>query len=285
MSETREEKYQNFKRQDEAKIEQDFLKGTKAGDLGVYCDMFSAKSSIEGQDGGVVTALLIKGFEEGFFDSAIVVRRGEGYSAEVAVATNVSEILAAKGTKYLRVNVIQKLRELISQGKNRIAIVCTPCEVKAARKIQQTLKGDCEITIIGLFCSEAFNRAKLGEQVKAQLDIDLDKVEKTQIQHGKFSAFIDGKEYSCKVKDLNCAAEKACGFCDDFTAQFADLSVGSVGSKKGCSTVIVRSKAGEKLLKNLEMFKAPVDKEEILRLAKFKRERAKKNLATLNKPK
>ena len=33
-------------------------------DFGVYCDMFSAKSGIEGQDGGVVTALLVKGFRK-----------------------------------------------------------------------------------------------------------------------------------------------------------------------------------------------------------------------------
>ena len=66
-------------------------------------------------------------------------------------------------------------------------------------------------------------------------------------------------------------------FCDDFASRFADVSVGSVGSKKGYSTVIVRSMAGEKLLKALGVNKEPVDKEEIARLAKFKRERAKKN--------
>jgi coenzyme F420-reducing hydrogenase beta subunit len=279
------EKYKTYKAQDEAKIEQDFLKGTKEEDLGIYCNMFSAKSSIEGQDGGVVTALLIKGLEGGILDSAIVVRRGEGYSAEAIVATNAGEVSAAKGTKYLRVNVIQKLRELISQGKKRIAIVCTPCEVKAARKIQQTLKNDCGITIIGLFCFEAYDSDKLKKEIKARLNVDLDKAEKTQIRHGKFSAFFDGQESSCKVKDLDNATEKACGYCDDFTAKFADISVGSVGSKKGCSTVIVRSKAGEKLLKNLGFIKEVVDKEEIVRLAKFKRERAKKSLAALNNPK
>ncbi len=285
MPDNQTEKYQNYKAQEEAKIEQEFLKGTKEKDLGIYCDMFSAKSGIEGQDGGVVTALLIKGLEEGIFDSAIVVRRGEGYSAEAVVAKSASDVMAARGTKYLRVNVIEKLRELISQGKKRIAIVCTPCEVKAARKIQQTLKDDCEITIIGLFCFEAYNSAKLEQEIKTRLNVDLGKAEKTQIRHGKFSAFLDGKEASCKVKDLDNATEKACGYCDDFTARFADISVGSVGSKKGCSTVIVRSKAGEKLLKNLGFIKEAVDKEEIARLAGFKRERAKKSLATLNNPK
>jgi coenzyme F420-reducing hydrogenase beta subunit len=282
MSINQAEKNQNCKALDEAKIEQEFLKGKKDTELGVYCDMFSAKSAIDGQDGGVVTALLVKGFEEDVFDAAIVVGRGEGYSAEIVVATNVSEVREAKGTKYLRVNVTKKLRELISQGKKRIAIVCTPCEVKAARKIQQTLKGSCEVTIIGLFCFEAFNRAKLKEEIKARLGVDLDKAEKTQVRHGKFSAFVDGKEYSCKVKDLDCAAEKACHFCSDFTSRFADVSVGSVGSKTGYSSVVVRSSVGEQLLTDLDVTKDAVDKAEIARISNFKMERAEKSSVNLN---
>jgi coenzyme F420-reducing hydrogenase beta subunit len=285
MTENQAEKRSKFKAEDEAKIEHHFLGGTKDEDFGVYSDLFSAKSGIEGQDGGVVTALLVKGFEEGLFDAAIVVRRGEGYSAEAVVAENPGDVLAAKGTRYLKVNVTKKLRELISQGKKRIAIVCTPCEAKAARKIQQTLKTDCEITIIGLFCFEAFNSAKIKEEIKTRLGVDLDKAQKTQVRQGKFTAFVDGKENSCKVKDLYKASEKACQFCDDFTAQFADISVGSVGSKKGYSTVIVRSKAGEKLLRTLDAAMETVDKEEIVRLSQFKRERAKKSLAAIDKAK
>jgi len=135
MADNSTKKRQNYKIQDEEKIEKQFLKGTKDQNIGVYCDLFSARSSIEGQDGGVVSALLAKGFDERLFDAAVVVRRGEGYSAEAIAASNASEVLAAKGTKYLRVNVTKKLRKLISQGKKRIVIVCTPCEAKAARKI------------------------------------------------------------------------------------------------------------------------------------------------------
>jgi coenzyme F420-reducing hydrogenase beta subunit len=283
MADNSTEKRQNYKMQDEAKIEQQFLNGAKDQNIGVYSDLFSARSSIEGQDGGVVSALLAKGFQEGLFDSAVVVRRGEGYSAEAVVASNASEVLAAKGTKYLRVNVTKKLRELISQGEKRIAIVCTPCEAKATRKIQQTLKNDCEITIIGLFCFEAFNNAKLKKEVKKRLGIDLDKAQKTQVKQGKFMVSVDGKEHSCRVKDLDEASEEVCRFCDDFISRFADVSVGSVGSKQGYSTVIARSKIGEKMLKNIDLPKEPVDKLEIDRLSKFKKERAEKSFSNLNK--
>ena len=150
MQDNQAEKNQNYKAQDEARIEQQFLEGIKDPNIGVFCSMFSAKSRFKGQDGGVVTALLVKGFEEHLFDAAVVVYRGDGYSAKVVVATNAKEAIAAEGTRYLRVNVTKKLRELINQGKKSIAIVCTPCEAKAARKIQQSLKTECEITIIGL---------------------------------------------------------------------------------------------------------------------------------------
>ena len=285
MVDNQMEKNQIYKDQDEAKIEQQFLEGTKDDDLGIYCNVFSAKSGFEGQDGGVVTALLVRGFEAGAFDAAIVVRRGEGYSAEAVIAINTEEVLAAKGTQYLKVYVSKKLRELISQGKKNIAIVCTPCEVKAARKIQQTLKTDCKVMVIGLFCFEAFNSARLKEEIKTRLGVDLDKAKKTQVRQGKFSVFVEGKEYSCRVKDLDGAAEKACHFCDDFTSRLADISVGSVGSKNGYSTVIVRSKVGEKLITNLDSAREVVDKKEIVRLSKFKSERAKKSFLALNNPK
>jgi len=283
MTENQAEKRSNFKSEDEAKIEDEFLKGPKDQDIGVYCDMFSAKTSIKGQNGGVVSTLLVNGFRKDLFDAAIVVRRMKGYSAEAVVAMNSSDVLAAKGTKYLKVNVTKKLRELINQGKKRIAIVCTPCEAKAARRIQKTLKKDCQITVLGLFCFEAFNKAKLTEEIKARLGVDLDKATKTQVRLGKFLLEIHGKEYSCRVKDLDVAAEKACSFCDDFTSRFADVSVGSAGSKHGFSTVIVRSNVGEKLVENLDVSKEMADKQEVARLSNSKRERAKKSFSALNK--
>jgi coenzyme F420-reducing hydrogenase beta subunit len=265
------------------KLEQQFLKGTRDEDFGVYCNLFSAKSTVEGQDGGVVTALLLKGFREGLFDAAIVVRRMEGYTAEAFVAENGADVLAAKGTKYLKVNVTAKLRELINQGKQCIAIVCTPCEVVAARRIQQTLGKDCKVFVIGLFCFEAFNPDKLKTELKSRLNVDLDDVKKVQVREGKFIAQVDGCEVSCKVKDLDCASEGACRFCGDFSSELADVSVGSVGSKKGYSTVIVRSEMGEKLVENFDAAKEAIERQEIAKLSRYKKEKAKKHIAEVGK--
>ncbi len=265
---------------DEEKLEQHYLKGSKDPDLGVYCNICSAKTAFEGQDGGVVTALLTKGLKYGTFDAALVVKRTEGYNAEAAIALNPEEVLAAKGTKYLKINMLQKLCELAEQGKRKIALTCTPCQARAVRKMQQTLKQkfpDLEITIIGLFCFESFNPAKLKEEVKRVLDADLDRAQRTDIKKGKFILRVDGQEFSCRIRDLSLAAEKECHFCGDFTSRLADVSVGSVGSKPGFSTIIVRSIKGEELLKGLDGTWDEVDKQEIVKLSKFKAERAQKS--------
>ena len=272
-------------KEDTTRIEDAFLAGTRDENLGVHNEMFSAKSSIEGaQDGGMATALLISGMQQGLFDAAIVVQRKEGYRAEAVVAEDIHEIIAAKGTKYLRVKMMSKLGELIDQGKRKIAIVGTPCEVRAARKIQQILLRDfpdVEITVIGLFCFEAFNYGKLKEETRRLLGVDIDNAEKTQIHKGKFIVQMEGKEYSCKVRELGKAIEKGCHYCSDFPAWLADVSVGSVGSPSGYSTVIVRSDVGRKLLEALDMIRGNVDKEEIVKLSKFKMERAKESFAPI----
>ena len=270
--------------EDIKEAEEQFLKGTKSELLGVHTEIFAAKSSIEGQDGGMATALLLSGFERGLFDAAIVVKRTVGYKAEAIIAESAEEILNARGTKYSRVKMMSKVGELVEKGKRKIAIVGTPCEVRTARKIQQQLLSEypfLEITIVGLFCFEAFDYDKLKEETARLLGVDLDKAEKTQIHKGKFIVQIDGKEHSAKVKKFHNAIQGGCAYCNDFVGRLSDVSVGSVGSDEGYSTVIVRSDKGKKLLQNVDFVKGDVNKEEIIKLAGFKKKRAEKNFAPI----
>jgi coenzyme F420-reducing hydrogenase beta subunit/Na+-translocating ferredoxin:NAD+ oxidoreductase RnfD subunit len=260
------------------KIDEQFLSGTADENIGVYSEMFSAKSDIDGQDGGVATALLVSGMENGLFDAAIVVKRTDGYWAEAVIAENVDELMEAKGTKYLRVPLMSKLGDLIAKGKRKIAVVGMACEVRAARRIQPILLSnyqDLELTIIGLFCYECFDYYKLKEETSRLLGVDLDGAEKTQIHKGKYIVTVDGEEHATKVKELNKAVEGRCLDCPDFTAKYSDISIGSVGSDEGYSTVIVRSDIGKKLAASLDLAKGKVDKEEITKLSVLKEKRAK----------
>jgi coenzyme F420-reducing hydrogenase beta subunit len=134
---------------------------------------------------------------------------------------------------------------------------------------------------VGLFCFEAFDYDKLKEETARLLGVDLDKAEKTQIHKGKFIVTVDGKEYSEKVKELHNAIQGGCAYCNDFVGWLSDVSVGSVGSAEGYSTVIVRSEKGKKLLENADLVKGDVNKEEIIKLAGFKKKRAEKNFAPI----
>ena len=273
--------------EDKLRITARFLKGTRDEDNGVYMEMLSGKSNIEGQDGGMATSLLLSGLQKGLFDAAIVVKRTDGYNSEAVVVENIDDIIQAKGTKYLRVKMMTLVADLIAKGKRRLAMVGTACEIRSVRQIQEILLPkfpDLDLTLIGLFCFEAFDYEKLKSETKRLMGVDLDKADKTQIKRGKFIVLTDGKEASCSVKDLDKAVENGCVYCDDFTSTLADISVGSVGSNDGYSTVIVRSERGNKLIENLNFTKAEVRKEDITRLSVLKKNRAKKNFAPMVQP-
>ena len=92
---------------------------------------------------------------------------------------------------------------------------------------------------------------------------------------------IDGEEYSAKVKEFHDAIQGGCAYCNDFVAWLSDVSVGSVGSSEGFSTVIVRSDIGKKLLENVDFIKDVVNINDIKKLADFKKKRAEKNFSPI----
>jgi coenzyme F420-reducing hydrogenase beta subunit len=271
--------------EDIEEIENKYLVGERDDVLGVYSDIVAGKTSIDGQDGGMVTSLLIKGMENGIFDAAIVVQRKDGYNPEIVVATNVDEIKRARGTKYLRVPIVSKLEETLKQGKRKIAVVCTPCEVRAVRKYQKVHLErefpDAEITILGLFCFESFDYIGLKEETERIMGVDLDQASKTQISSGNYVVTVNGIDYSCNVRELGNAANKGCSYCDDLTSQLADISLGSVGSPEGYSTVIVRSEVGKRLLDATDFQNSQIDRGGIMKLAKFKRRNARRKIAKI----
>ncbi|MEA1957890.1 MAG: 2Fe-2S iron-sulfur cluster-binding protein, partial [Euryarchaeota archaeon] len=178
--------------EDIKEIEDRFLEGERDKELGVYSELIAGKTSVDGQDGGIVSSLLISGIKNDLFDAALVVHRKEGdsYKAEAVVVEDVAGIRSARGTKYLRVPMMSKLEDALTAGKRRIAVVGTPCEVRAVRKLQQQRDLErefpgVEITLLGLFCFESFDYEGLKEQTKREFGVDLDKADKTQITKGK----------------------------------------------------------------------------------------------------
>ena len=265
-------------------VEEEYLSGMIDNDLGVNREMFAGKSGIEGQDGGMVTSILHNGIEMGLLDAAVVAQKNRSFGANAALLDKADLILQAKGTKYVRVSVIAPLMDALQKGKKRIAVVGTPCQIRVVRKLQR--QGyfnekfpDAEIDLIGLFCFESFDYESLNGHIRELFGIDLDSADKIQIARGKFIISAGGKEYSCPVRELGDHVRAGCQFCDDLVNRLADISIGSIGSPDGFSTVIVRSDRGKKLLEAVEFDRREIKRDEIVKLAGIKKKNADKNFA------
>jgi coenzyme F420 hydrogenase subunit beta len=230
------------------------------GGLGPVHETWTARArpGVPGaQDGGLVTALLVALLEAGEIDGALVARESqtEPWKGEPYLARTPEEVVACAGSFY---NQTMALAALDLKGHDlppqpRIAVVGTPCEVQAIRAMQArpwawgSQKVDAVLLTIALLCTKSFNYEKLmvGE-IQRRRGIPLEKVGKVDVIHGKLLVEdTDGNTLVAEpVRDFHGAALKGCDECADFLGRAADISVGSVGSADGWSSVLVRSQAG-----------------------------------------
>ena len=269
-------------------IEEEHLSGERDVDLGVCSELFAARTEIQGQDGGVVTSLLARCLDKGVIDAAVVVYQKENNGGRAAAVDDIEGVIKAKGTKYVRVSALAPLIDALRGGKRRVAVVGTPCQIRVIRKLEQLdyFKDefpDAEIFLVGLFCFESFDYRRLRDHAKGLLGIDIEDADKIQIAKGRYIATLDGMEHSCSVRELENDIREGCRFCGDLVSRLADISIGSVGSAEGYSSVIVRSEKGKKLLDWLSFCREKAVREDIVKLARMKRRNADRNLERIRK--
>ena len=225
--------------------------------LGVYKKALSAQAAYRealAQDGGVATALLVYALESGMIDCAIITDKDDEWRTVSRVATTADEIRSAAGTKYTINNSVNALAEALNMGFEKIGFVGTPCQIQGLRKVQLLEEpyefGQDKIALlVGLFCMENFDyNLLMNGLVKGRFGLDPKDVVRFEIKKGMFRV-IDkqGKVNEVKLEETDQYNFKGCGPCFDFASELADISVGSVGSADGWSTVLLRTEKGEKL--------------------------------------
>jgi coenzyme F420 hydrogenase subunit beta len=225
--------------------------------LGIFRNAVSAQAKAgqgKAQDGGVATALLVQALESGVIDCAVVTDRDEEWRTVARVATTADEIKAAAGTKYTISNSVYAVKEAMEKGFEKIGFVGTPCQIQALRKVQLLDEpydfGQKKISLlVGLFCMENFDYDELMTGlVKGKFGLDPKDAARFEIKKGMFRV-IDksGNAHEVKIEETDAFTFKGCGPCFDFASELSDVSVGSVGSSDGWSTVLTRTDAGEKL--------------------------------------
>ncbi len=202
-----------------------------------------------GQDGGLVSALLIWGLESGRIEGALCSRRSAArqWDAEPFLATTPAEVLQAAGSRYTYSANPLAMREAERRGLRRLALVGTGCQAaingtlqargvnKYARRIQLT---------IGLLCSKTFQYQGL-RQVIEEHGVSLADVAKLDIK-GKLLVWrrSTGERVDIPLRELRAFTRQGCLLCPDFAASLADLSVGGLGQQDGWTLTIVRTQRG-----------------------------------------
>jgi coenzyme F420 hydrogenase subunit beta len=236
--------------------------GPPADGLGAVLERYAVRSAVrnEGaQDGGAVTALLSALLAAGEIDGAVVSKPSddpdEQWKGVATVATTPAELAAASGSFY---NQTMALAALDLTGydlgaRPRLAVVGTPCEIEGLRAMQARRwptgahRVDAVVLTIALMCTKSFDyEGLMRRELRDRRGVDLDRVSKVDVIRGRIIVeYRDGEvAVDEPVKDFHGSALKGCDECADFLGRSADLSVGSVGSMDGWTSVLVRTERG-----------------------------------------
>jgi len=209
------------------------------------------------QDGGVVSTILLAALEAGEIDGALVARADPAtpWRGVPFVATTRQEILKSAGSFYNQTMALAALDlDRIGLGpRARIAVVGTPCEIQGIRALQRrawhrgSSRVDAVSLTVALLCTKSFDYRRLMlEALRDERGLDLARVAKVDVVRGRL--VVEDVDRAVVVDEpvtaFHGAALKGCDECADFLGRGADISVGSVGSPDGWSSVLVRTAAG-----------------------------------------
>ncbi|MFX1269835.1 MAG: Coenzyme F420 hydrogenase/dehydrogenase, beta subunit C-terminal domain, partial [Promethearchaeota archaeon] len=251
--------------------ENEEIKAKFSDQINYYREVYTAQTNdnqiIEvAQDGGIVTSLLKTAFQVNMIDCALAVGlANKPHKPAPTFVENVDDLLKTAGTKYSNTPSLKILHE--SKKYKDIAIVGTPCMMEGLKKISIYPFNDSfynNIAIkIGLFCMESFDYSQILELLKNEFQKPADDIIKMNIDKGKFLLYCkDGTSIDVPLKKIKKYGRLGCFFCDDLTAEQADISVGSIGSEMGWSTVIIRTQKGADLFQKALDLKI-IEKKEI----------------------
>ncbi|MFQ5793885.1 MAG: Coenzyme F420 hydrogenase/dehydrogenase, beta subunit C-terminal domain [Candidatus Bipolaricaulia bacterium] len=220
-----------------------------------------AKIRDKGQDGGVVTSLLIYALEKGIIQGTIVgdVREDNPHIPVQKLATTPEEILNCIGSRYTYSPNTVALAEAVRKEIRPIAVVGVPCQIDGVRQAQYSgiyldlaewYRKNIAFTI-GLFCSEAFTHESIDVLCK-EFDLLPTDIENINVKGKVILTLKDGRELIFSLKEYQKYARPACLYCLDYAADHADIGVGGIGLT-GWTFSAIRTEAGHAI------FQAAID--------------------------
>jgi coenzyme F420 hydrogenase subunit beta len=134
---------------------------------------------------------------------------------------------------------------------NRVAFVGTPCQINALRRMEVLgIVPSGSITLhLGLFCTGNFHFGETERQRLMELgDFRWEDVRKVNVKEELMIHLHSGAVRTIPLDQLEFMKRYACQYCNDYAAEYADLSFGGIGAPEGWTTVIVRSPLGRAIM-------------------------------------
>ncbi|MEZ5144708.1 MAG: Coenzyme F420 hydrogenase/dehydrogenase, beta subunit C-terminal domain [Acidimicrobiales bacterium] len=230
---------------------------------GIYSDILLTRASDEmvhqmGQDGGLVSAILIWAMQEGYIDGALTSFLESGdeatWKAVPGVAATKDEVLASAGSRYTYSANTLAIDEARERGLSKLALVGMSCQSSVPPVMWHRKVGKISKPIvfnIGLLCSKTFDDAIFAELFEAKYGLRKQDMVKMNIK-GVFQIWMrDGSYHEINLKECHAWTREGCTHCPDFAAEHADISCGGIGKENDWTLTIVRTELGREIVQRM----------------------------------
>ncbi len=230
---------------------------------GIYKDVLLTRASDEtvhrlGQDGGLVSSILIWCLENNVIDGALTSHleansdeESTNWKAIPALATDRESVLAGAGSRYTYSANTLAIKEAREKKLESLALVGMSCQTSIGPVMWHRRVGKAGKPIklnIGLLCSKSFDDSIFEDLFWAKYGLAKEDMVKMNIK-GVFQIWMrNGDYHEINLKECHAWTREGCNHCPDFAAEHADISTGGIGENNDWTLTIVRTELGRQII-------------------------------------